>query len=236
MGKFFVNGQETAGPEDWQYGLADPKHWKTGYSAKALAYSWETAKGFPPEVKRVFAASGIEQLCRVVFLEGFVEHETSLPGGATGSHTDILVFAESVMGRITIAVEGKVVEPFDKPVAEWLGDNPSRGKRIRLRFLAQKLGIADLDNRELRHIRYQLLHRTAAALIEAERFNARYAVMLVHSFSQEDEHFEDYRDFLDMLGIAGDDVIPNSVTPVGNGGGIDLFLAWVRGNAKFLKV
>ena len=236
MVKFFVNGQETAGPEDWQYGLADPKHWKTSYSAKALAYSWETAKGFPPEVKRVFEASGIEQLCGVVFLEGFVENETSLPGGNTGSHSDILVFAESERERITIAVEGKVEEPFDKPVAEWLGNNPSPGKRMRLRFLKRKLGISGLDNRELRPIRYQLLHRTAAAVIEAERFNARYAVMLVHSFSQEDEHFEDYREFLDLFGIAGDDVSPNSVTPVGNVGGIDLFLAWVRGNAKFLKV
>jgi hypothetical protein len=32
-------------------------------------------------------------------------------------------------------------------------------------------------------IRYQLLHRAASVVIEAERFNASYAVLPVHSFS-----------------------------------------------------
>lgn len=233
MGKFFVNGQETAGPEDWQYGLADPKHWKTGHSAKALAYSWEYAGGFPEEVEEVLSDS---QFSKAELLIAFPEYRTPLPGGRRQSQTDLLVLAEVRGELLAVAVEGKVREDFGPTVQEWLGDSPSRGKRSRLKFLAQKLGIADLDSRELRHIRYQLLHRTAAAVIEAERFNARYAVMLVHSFSQEDEHFEDYQDFLNLLGIAGDDVSPNSVTPVGNGGGIDLFLAWVRGNAQFLKV
>ena len=236
MGNFFVNGKATTGPGDWQYGLANPNHWKTGHSAKALAYSWEMAGGFPPEVEWVFEDSGIEQLYGVIFLNGHVEHETPLPGGSTGSHSDILVFAESDGDRITIAVEGKVEETFDKSVGEWLGNNPSAGKRKRLRFLKRKLGISGLDDQELYPIRYQLLHRTAAALIEAERFDARYAVMLVHSFSQDDEHFEDYQDFLDLLGADRDDAIPNSVTPVGNIDGIDLFLAWVRGDAWFLEV
>lgn len=232
MGKFFVDGQETAGPEDWKI-LHPERHWKTGYSAKALAYSWEYAGGFPEEVEEVLSDS---QFSKAELLIAFPEYRTPLPGGRRQSQTDLLVLAEVQGELLAVAVEGKVREDFGPTVQEWLGDNPSRGKRIRLRFLAQKLGINDLDNRELRHIRYQLLHRTAAAVIEAERFNARYAVMLVHSFSQEDEHFEDYRDFLDLLGIAGDDVSPNSVIPVGNRGGIDLFLAWVRGNARFLKV
>jgi len=34
----------TSGPEDWQALLADPtKHWKTGCSARTLAYCWEEA-------------------------------------------------------------------------------------------------------------------------------------------------------------------------------------------------
>src|ERR1700694_659831 len=41
----------TTGPTDWQALLADPeKQWRTGYSAKTLAYCWEAAEGFPPEV------------------------------------------------------------------------------------------------------------------------------------------------------------------------------------------
>ena len=41
-------------------------------------------------------------------------------------------------------------------------------------------------------IRYQLLHRAASAMVEARRFNAAHAMMLVHSFSPSDEWFDDY--------------------------------------------
>ncbi len=34
-------------------------------------------------------------------------------------------------------------------------------------------------------VRYQLLHRTASVVIEAKRFHATTAVMIVHSFSPE---------------------------------------------------
>ena len=45
----------TVGPQDWQKLLADPeKQWRTGYSARTIAYAWEAAKGhFPPEVERI---------------------------------------------------------------------------------------------------------------------------------------------------------------------------------------
>ncbi|GAB4582074.1 MAG: hypothetical protein Fur0022_48270 [Anaerolineales bacterium] len=50
------------------------------------------------------------------------------------------------------------------------------------------------------NIRYQLLHRTASAIIEAKQLNARYAMMIVHSFSTEHKWFSDYQDFLDLFG------------------------------------
>jgi hypothetical protein len=32
----------TVGPQDWQKLLADPeKQWRTGYSARTIAYAWE---------------------------------------------------------------------------------------------------------------------------------------------------------------------------------------------------
>ena len=42
------------------------------------------------------------------------------------------------------------------------------------------------------HSKYQLLHRTASAIIEAERFNANHALMLVHSFSLANEWYGDF--------------------------------------------
>ncbi len=228
MGKFFVDGEETTGPEDWKV-LHPERHWKTGYSAKALAYSWESANGFPEEVREVFRDS---QFGNVELLMAFPEYQTPLPGGRRSSQTDLFVLAEGAGDLVVIGVEGKVSEDFDKLVEDWLGDAPTPGQERRLSFLKQKLQVEECD---VGKIRYQLLHRTAAALIEAERFNARWAVMLVHSFSQEDEHFEDYQDFLDLLGCDGEDATPNSVTYVGDKDGIDLYLAWVRGDARFLE-
>src|SRR3972149_3885410 len=44
--------------EQWKQFLADPeKQWRQGYSARTLAYSWQEAKGFPPEVQAVLSAS-----------------------------------------------------------------------------------------------------------------------------------------------------------------------------------
>ena len=83
------------------------------------------------------------------------------------------------------------------------------------------------------YVRYQLLHRTASALIEDERFNASAAMMMVHSFSQEHVWFEDYQAFLDLFGKSG---APNSITHVGERYGVELYLSWVTGEERFLKV
>jgi hypothetical protein len=57
MEKIFVPAKS---PEDWNLLLAEPnKHWKNGYSAKALAYCWQEANDFPKSVKTVFNKSGI---------------------------------------------------------------------------------------------------------------------------------------------------------------------------------
>ena len=129
-------------------------------------------------------------------------------------------------------VEGKVSEPFDLPVADWLKvvTSPSgrSDKPRRLKYLSSRLDIQDDD---VSHIRYQLLHRTASASIEAERFGASTAVMLVHSFSQEDEHLEDYQAFVELFGTTGD---VDTVSYAGAKNGIDLYLAWVRGEERFL--
>ena len=50
--------------------------------------------------------------------------------------------------------------------------------------------------------RYQLLHRTVSAILEAERYGAEHALMLVHSLRTADTSFEDYRDFALLLGFA----------------------------------
>jgi hypothetical protein len=69
-------------------------------------------------------------------------------------------------GLISITVEGKVSESFDVTIDRWMIRDSRSGKPERLRFLLNELR---LDESQINPIRYQLLHRTASAVIEAKR-------------------------------------------------------------------
>lgn len=227
MSKFFI---PTNSPEDWKHLLAKPdKHWKTGHSAKALAYCWQEANDFPPEVRKAFKNSGIEIFQDVEFLLAFPEYKVLLPGGRRASQNDIFVLAKGGGQLISMTVEGKVSEPFGETIAEWKTQS-SRGKEKRLDYLCQLLR---LDKYKVDHIRYQLLHRTASAVIEAGRFNAQSALMLVHSFSRNNEWFDDYRQFLTLFGVKGE---INSIVFARNIERIDLYFGWAKGDSKYLEI
>ena len=226
MAKFFMPAN---GPDAWQGFLSYPtKQWRTGYSAKTLAHCWEASEGIPESVLRVFSSSEYPRLHNMEFVLGFPEFRTPLAGGSRATQSDIFVLASSERGLISITVEGKVDEDFGPLTGDWREDG-SPGKRERLADLRKRLR---LSRKRVDHIRYQLLHRTAAALIEAERFYANTAIMLVHSFSQEHARFEDYQAFIGLFGKSAE---PNSVTYIGRRYGIALYTAWVVGEPEFLQ-
>ena len=217
-----------SGPEDWKQFLSEPeKQWKKGFSARALAYCWQEANNIPADVKRVLSqAPGFEEIEALVIIP---EHKVPLPGGARPSQTDCWVLARTSRDLISIAVEGKVSEPFGPTINEWF-TNPSEGKKERLSYLCSQIG---LDNLPYGNIRYQLLHRTASAIIEAKRFHAKHAVMLVHSFSQTGEWFDDYKEFVKIFG-ANPDI--DSIVSVGKKAGINLHFAWICGHKRYLRI
>lgn len=230
MSRVFIPANK---PEDWKLLLAKPdKHWRTGYSAKALAYCWQEANGFPECVKRVFKDSVIEVFQNIELLLAFPEYKVPLPGGRRASQSDIFILAKGNDQLVSIAVEGKVEESFGEIVANWKLKY-GVGKERRLYFLC---GLLELDENNIDHIRYQLLHRTASALIEAKRFKAENALMLVHSFSKlnekDDEEFQDYCQFLRLFDKHGK---MNSVVFAKSIGGINLYFAWVKGSRKYLE-
>ena len=90
-------------------------------------------------------------------------------------------------------------------------------------FLTNRLG---LDGRDLDGIRYQLLHRTASALLTAEQFAARHAVMLVHSFSTTRTGFTDYTAFLELFGLQA---TVGTVQRAGILGDTELYFSWTAG-------
>lgn len=227
MSKIYI---PTGRPSEWKELLADPiKHWRTGYSTKALAYCWQEARGFPNCVKDVFKISNINLFQDIELLLAFPEYKVPLPGGKRSSQNDIFILARGNNQLITIAVEGKVAEDFGQIVAEWKADdNIRKNKGERLNYLIREL---KLEGKSLDEIHYQLLHRTASAIIEAKRFTAENSLMIVHSFSQKYEHYEDYETFIDLYGLkAKKDAL---VGPV-DINGINLYFAWIKGENKYL--
>lgn len=213
-----------SGLHDWQARLAEPeKHWRPEYSAHSLALTWqrsasESPSGIPQDVSSVLDTT--PSLSELELLLAFPEHEVPLPGGRRPSQTDLWLLARSKAGLVSIAVEGKVDESFGPTLSEWLKE-ASDGKRARLAFISELLGI----NSPPGDIRYQLVHRAASALLEAQRFLAPQAVMLVHSFSERDASLSDYQAFLRLLGASGG---VNRVVSAGMRSGVQLYLGWVR--------
>ena len=225
MPKFFAPADN---PADWQRLLAKPVlHWRTGYSARSMAQSWKEAQGFPREVWEIFNDSGVSCFRDLEFLIGIPEHEVPLPGGRRPSQNDVFVLAKGSAGLVSIAIEGKVSEPFDLPVDKRFA-NPTPGQTTRLAFL---LDLLELDRNDVGAIGYQLLHRTASAVLEAQRFGSQHAVMLVHSFSQEMMHFHDYAAF---VGLFGQTAEANRLVTARKLGDVTLHLGWVVGNAEYL--
>ena len=227
MNKFFI---PTNNPEDWKWLLAKPdRHWRKGSSARALAYCWQEANYFPQDVTRILKKSGIPIFQNIEMLLAFPEYKTPLlPYTSSPSQNDIFVLARGNNQLIAVMVEGKGSEPFGETVEEW-SNNSGKGKKKRLDFLRRYL---QLQNKEINHIRYQLLHRTASAIISAKKFNAENALMLVHSFSRLNKGFRDFKKFISLFGMKGK---VNSVTVPEKVNGINLFFGWVRGDMENLK-
>ncbi len=226
MSKIYV---PSAGPDSWQQFLARPeKQWRTGYSARSLAYSWEEADGFPEEINIALNESSFSGLNNLKPLMVIPEHKVPLPGGPQASQNDVFVLASTPTDLVSICIEGKVEESFGELISKWNPDS-TPGKKKRFNYL---INLLELTGKDLSHIHYQLLHRTASAVIEAKRFHAPIAAMIVHSFSQDHKWFVEFSEFASVFGIQAD---INRIRFAGARSGVDLYIGWVVGDSKYLK-
>jgi hypothetical protein len=184
-----------------------------------LAQSWVNAGGIPVPVQQVTDQAAEYQGAHLI--EGFFERETQLRSKGRPSQTDLLALIKSASGYAVLGIEGKVNETLGPLVQEWLVD-ASPGKLTRLEILCGTLG---LDRESVGHLRYQLLHRTCAAIYEAQGYAVDHAAMLVHSFSTNHAWFDDFRAFTDALGVPVDAV--NRISDPIEREGIKLRLGWV---------
>jgi hypothetical protein len=153
------------------------------------------------------------------------EHKTPLPGGRRESQSDVFALGRHRGGLVACTVEGKVDEPFGPTVGDWMR-KASPGKVERLAYVCGQLGITECPP----EVHYQLLHRTAAALIEAERFCATDAAMVVHSFSPQRRWFGAFEQFVRLFGLQAEVGVPAAIAVPGSR---RLVIGWVSGKAEY---
>lgn len=227
MKRIFV---PTRSGSDWQRLLAKPTlHWKKGASAMTAAAAWEAASGeVPSEISALLSATAEPPLIDLSLLAAIPEWEVALPGGATTSNTDVMALCRNDHGLCVLAVEAKVLEDFGPLVGEKRAAG-STDQASRLAYLHQLLRVGRFDD----SIRYQLLHRTASAILTARAFHAATAVMLVHAFGTPSARKQDFAAFCLAMGAA--EVVPD-VYKVVSHARPSLYLAWSSGEPKYLDV
>jgi hypothetical protein len=213
---------------DWHRLLAKPElHWRSGRSAMTAAACWDVAADrLPRDISRVLSSSEVPELKDLRLLLAVPEWEVPLPGGARPSFTDVLAVATNPSGLCTIAVEAKAGEDFGPTISARMAE-ASAGRESRLAYLQELLGTR-FDGA----IRYQLLHRTASALIAARDFHARSSVMLVHAWVSTAEQRRDFEVFSEAMGAENRGA---NVREIARPDAPRLFLAWCDGDPEFLR-
>jgi hypothetical protein len=215
---------------DWQRLLAKPKlHWKKGASAMTAAAAWEAAADtLPQEITALLESSKDALLQEQRLLIAIPEWQVALEGGETTSNTDVLAICRNSAGLCVVAVEAKVLEDFG-PLLREKRKEASPGQLTRLNYLHALLGVEYFEDT----IRYQLLHRTASALLTAQQFHAKSAVMLIHAFDCPSARQEDFRAF--VTAIRAVELAP-SIYRVASFDNPHLYLAWCDGDCQFREV
>jgi hypothetical protein len=185
--KIHKNGHEIGSVDEW-FKWAPPKRgasqWKDKRSAKELAQSrLRTGKPEPPMeltslLSRFFGP-------RIVFEEAFPECSVKLDDfeGET-RNCDLVVVCHNGTQRIAISIEAKADESFGEQLVGAYYDSKKNSRSNvppRIEQLSGAL-FGRVPDKQIRELRYQLLHAAAASLIAAEQHHAGSAVFLVDSF------------------------------------------------------
>jgi hypothetical protein len=196
----------TRGIASWRERLASPdSQWQRRYSAFETAVSWEYASanptGLPLPIAELFRDTVYENL---VLQLAIAEHKVDLPGGRAASQCDVWAIVKTSIGMLSLTVEAKAREAFGDDILErWLvagGTDESKSNR-KMRWAYVKSHLPKSDS--FHHVRYQILHRCAASVIEAKRLGFQHAAFIVQAFNTPEESFQAYAAFCQALQITG---------------------------------
>lgn len=221
MSRLFTS---TRGLCSWRDRLASPdKQWKRKYSAFETAVSWEaassSASGLPKELEMLLTAAFDDP----ILLLAVAEHKVGLVGGNAASQSDVWAVINTSRGLLSLTVEAKALESFGNETLErWLaGTSEQSIKNRKGRWEHVRANLPPAES--YLGVRYQMLHRCAAAVIEAKRLGAAHAAFVVQAFNTPETSFREFEMFCSVLGIPA--ARGSLATTTANG--ISLTIGWI---------
>ena len=172
---------------DW-FRVAPPKggiaQWKDGYSAKELAkFVTKKSQLFEDLITKVI--SDIDNAITEALI-GEPEVETKFPeGNREGRNHDLLLYNET--DDLIIGIEAKVKETFgsNSIYKEYVGAKQNTDKYKRIEWIKRTLiDGKNLQNPEIKNLKYQLFTATAGTLLEAYKRGKSKCILLVLSFHE----------------------------------------------------
>jgi hypothetical protein len=214
----------TRGLCSWRDRLASPdKQWKREYSAFETAVSWENASsndsGLPRELEQLL----LQSFSNPVLLLAVAEHKVGLPGGNAASQSDVWAVINTAAGLLSLTVEAKASEAFGNETLEkWLvgtSERSTKNRKDRWEYVHANLPPAE----SYLEVRYQMLHRCAAAVIEAKRLGALHAAFVVQAFNTPETSFVQFGRFCSALKLPA----ARGKLATATVGGVSLSLGWI---------
>lgn len=199
---------ETRGICNWRERLAKPdSQWKRGFSAFETAVAWEGAScnpaGLPQAIAKLFQESVFGE---ATLLLAVAEHKVPLIGGKADSQCDVWALLNTASGGASLSVEAKANESFgegNEPLDKWLiaGESVRSRRNRRDRWDHIRAHLPNVTDDAYLPVPYQLLHRCAAAVIEAQRFGLPIAAFVVQSFNAPECSFQAFSPFCHALNL-----------------------------------
>jgi len=202
---FGPGGKRIHGFGHW-FTVAPPRsgagQWKDGASAKELARAWTRggAPFVPRELSALFASH--PATTGLVLSTAYAEHVTPLPVGPEreGRNHDLLALGVAGGRKVVIGIEAKAAEPLGSEVGPYRREAEARNAMLvpdeqgvidesRRSFIPERIHDCALKvfgnnvPESLDSLRYQVLHASAATILEAERRGGDLAVFLVQQFA-----------------------------------------------------
>jgi hypothetical protein len=224
------------GPTDWQRRVLTKRSRpsQARYAAFQLAIEWEAARntdrGLPSYIGKALDAVPELTGAKLVFgIPGHYVEWVVIPNEPENDLQNDLWAMLQVKGKcISMTVGAETDEKRELSIGKW--EKKNRRQPGLLLYLTAVLGI---EGRNVNHLKYQLLHQAASAILEAERLSAKFAVSFVQCFEPDPRSSWDaYRAFAHVLGI------PNStpkVTLANVETSVPLYIGWIRSPSATLE-